>query len=129
MNISCNNTGAFNKVAYELKYKNYLVWFSFRISSSTPTHSSPSIIRTIKSRMMKWAGHVVRMGKKRNTHSMLVRKPEGRRPLGRPGHRWVDNIKMNFGEIWWGGVAWIDLAQDMDKWRALLNVVKNLRFP
>jgi hypothetical protein len=92
-------------------------------------HSSPSIIRIIKSRRMRWAGHVVRMGEKRNAYRLLVGKPEGKRPLGRPRRRSVDNIKMDHLEIGWGGVDWIGLAQDRDKWRILVNAVMNLRVP
>jgi hypothetical protein len=69
------------------------------------------------------------MGEKRNTYRLLVGKPEGKRPLGRPRRRWVDNIKMDFLEIDWGGVDWIGLAQDRDKWRALVNAVMDLRVP
>jgi hypothetical protein len=67
------------------------------------------------------------MGEKRNAYRILVGQPEGKRPLGRPRRRWVDNIKMDLGEIGWDGMDWIDLAQDKDQWRALLNTVKNLR--
>jgi hypothetical protein len=67
-------------------------------------YSSPSIIRIIKSRRMRWAGHVARMGEKRNAYRLLVGKPEGRRPLGRPRRRWVDNIRMDLGEVGWGDV-------------------------
>jgi hypothetical protein len=66
-------------------------------------------------------------GEKRNAHRILVGKPEGKRPLGRPRRRWEDNIKMNLREIGWGGMEWIDLAQDRDQWRALVNTVMNLR--
>jgi hypothetical protein len=90
-------------------------------------YSSPSIIRMIKSRRMKWAGHVARMGEKRNACMILVGKPEGNRPLGRPRRRWVDNIKMNLSEIGWDGMDWIDLAQDRDRWRALMNTLMNFR--
>jgi hypothetical protein len=69
------------------------------------------------------------MGEKRNAYRLLVRKPEGKRPLGRPRCRWVGNIKMDLLEIGWCGVDWIGLAQDRDKWRALLNAVMNLRVP
>jgi hypothetical protein len=72
----------------------------------------PSIIKIIKSRRMRWAGNVARVGKKRNVYRLLVAKPEGKRQLGRPRHRWVDNIRMDPGEIGWGGVDWIGLAQD-----------------
>jgi hypothetical protein len=67
-------------------------------------YSSPSIIRIIKSRRMSWAGHVAQMEEKRNAYRLLVGKPEGKRPLGRPRHRWVDNIRMGLGEVGWGGV-------------------------
>jgi hypothetical protein len=66
--------------------------------------SSPSIFRIIKSKRMRWAGHVARMGEKRSMYRLLVRKPEGKRPLGRPRHRWVDNIKMDLVEVGWGNV-------------------------
>jgi hypothetical protein len=92
-------------------------------------YSSPSIIRMIKSRRMRWAGHVGRMGEKMNAYRLLVGKPEGRRPLGRPRRRWVDNIRMDFGEVGWGDVDWIGLVRDRDKWRALASAVMNLRVP
>jgi hypothetical protein len=92
-------------------------------------YSSPSIIRVIKSRRMGWAGHVPRMREKRNSYRILVRKPEGKRPLRRPRRRWVDNIKMDLREIGWDGVDGTDLAQDRDQWRALVNTVLNLRVP
>jgi hypothetical protein len=69
------------------------------------------------------------MGEKRNAYRLLVRKPEGRRPLGRPRHRWVDNIKRDLGEVGWGDVDWIGLAQDRNRWRLLVNSVLNLRVP
>jgi hypothetical protein len=83
----------------------------------------------IKSRKMRWAGHIARMGEKRNAHRILVGKPEEKRPLGRPRRRWVDNIKMDLRKIGWDGMDWIDLAQDRDRWRALVNTVMNLRVP
>jgi hypothetical protein len=67
------------------------------------------------------------MGEKRNAYRLLVGKPEGKRPLGRLRRRWVDNIRMDLGEVEWGGVDWIDLAQDRNRWRALVNSVLNLR--
>jgi hypothetical protein len=76
------------------------------------------IIRINKSRRMRWAGHVARMGEKRNVYRLLVGKPEGRRPLGRPRRRWLDNIRMDLVEVGWGDVDWIGLAQDRDRWRA-----------
>jgi hypothetical protein len=89
-------------------------------------YSSPSIIRIIKSRRMKWAGHVARM-EKRNVYRLLVGKPEGKRPLGRPRRRWIDNIKMDLLLIGLSVVDWIGLAQDRYRWRALVNSVMNFR--
>jgi proteasome lid subunit RPN8/RPN11 len=77
--------------------------------------------------MMRWAVHVARRGAKRNACRILVGKPEGKKPIGRPRCRWVDNIKVNFREIGWGGMDWIDLSQDRDQWRALLSTVMELR--
>jgi hypothetical protein len=68
-------------------------------------------------------------GEKINAYRILVGKPEGKRPLGRGRHRWNDNIKMDLGDIGWGGMDWIDMAQDRDQWRALVNTVMNLRVP
>jgi hypothetical protein len=92
-------------------------------------YSSPSIIRIIKSRRKRWAGHVARMGEKRNAYRILVGKPEGERPLGRPRRMCVDNIKMDLREIGWDRVDWIDMAQDRDQWRALVNTVLNVGVP
>jgi hypothetical protein len=92
-------------------------------------YSSPSIIRIIESRRMSWVGHVARILPKRNTYRLLVEKSEGKRPLGRPRLRWVDNIRIDLGEVGCGDVVWIDLAQDRNKWRALVDSVLNLRVP
>jgi hypothetical protein len=92
-------------------------------------YSSPSIIRIIKSRRMRWAGHVAQMGEKRNAYRLLVGKPEGRRPLGRPTRRWVDDIRMDLGEVRWGDVDWIGLAKNRNRWSALVNSALNLRVP
>jgi hypothetical protein len=83
----------------------------------------------IKSRKMKLAGHVARMEEKRNAYRILVGKPEGKRPLGRPRHGWVDNIKIYFREIGWFSMDWIDMAEDTDQWRALVNTVMNFQVP
>jgi hypothetical protein len=91
--------------------------------------SSPSIIRIIKLQRMRWAGHIAQIGEKRNAYRLLVGKPEGKRPLGRPRRRWVDNIRMDLGEIGCGGMDWIGLAQDRNSWRALVSLVLNLRVP
>jgi hypothetical protein len=92
-------------------------------------YSSPSIIRIMKSRTMRWAGHVARMGEKRNAYRLLVEKPEGKRPLRRPKRTWMDNIRMYLGEVEWGDVDCIVPAQYRDKWRALVNLVMNLGVP
>jgi hypothetical protein len=78
---------------------------------------------------MRCAGHVTGMWEKRNAYRLLVGKPEGKRPLGRPRHRWVDNVRMDLGEVGWVDVDWTGLAQDMNRWRALVNSVLNLRVP
>ena len=91
-------------------------------------YSLPNIVRVVKSRRMRWARHVVRVGEGRGVHRVLVRTSEGKRPLGRPRRRWEDNIKMDLREV--GGVGdWIELARDRDRWRALVNTVMNLRVP
>jgi len=91
-------------------------------------YSLPNIVRVVKSRTIGWAGHVARMGKGRSVHRFLVGKPEGKRPLGRPRRRWEDNIKMDFQEVGGGG-DWMVLAQDRDRWRTLVNTVRNFRVP
>jgi hypothetical protein len=91
-------------------------------------YSSPSIIRIIKSRRIRWAGHAAQMGR-RGTHIGLMGKPERKRSLGRPKRRWVDNIRMDLGEVEWGDVDCIGLARDRNRWRALANSVLNFRAP
>jgi len=91
-------------------------------------YSLPNIVRVVKSRRIRWAGHVARMGEGRGVHRFLVGKPEGKRQLGRPRHRWEDNIKMDLREVGGGG-DWMELAQDRDRWRALANTVMNFRVP
>ena len=92
-------------------------------------YSSPNIVRVIKSRRMRWAGHVARMGEERGVYRVLVGKLERRRPLGRPRRRWVDNIRMYLQEVGCGYMDWIGLAQDRDRWRTLVSAVMNLRVP
>jgi hypothetical protein len=92
-------------------------------------YSFPSTIRIIKSMRMRWVGHVARMGEKRNAYRSLVAKPQGRRLLGRPRRRWVDNIKMDLAKVGWGYVDWIGLVKDRNRWRALVKSVLNLRVP
>jgi hypothetical protein len=104
-------------------------WRELHIEELRDLYSSLCIIRIIKWRRMRWAGHGARMGKKRNTYRLLVGKSEGKRPLGRPRRRWVDNIGMDLGEVEWGDVDWIGLARDRSRWRALVNSVLNFRVP
>jgi len=78
---------------------------------------------------MRWAGHVACMGEERGVYTVLVRKQEGKRPLGRPRHRWVDNIRMCLQEVGCGYMDWIGLAQDRDRWRTLVSAVMNLQVP
>jgi hypothetical protein len=92
-------------------------------------YSSPSIIRISKARKMRWAGHVARMAEKRKAYRLLVGKPEGERLLGRPRRRLVYNIRVDLSELGWGAVDQTGLAQDKDRWRALVNSVLNLRVP
>jgi len=86
-------------------------------------------VRVIKSRRIRWAGHVARMDEERGVYRVLVGKPESRRPLGRPRRRWADNIRMDLQEAGCGYMDWIGLAQDRDRWRRLVSAVMNLRVP
>ena len=90
-------------------------------------HSLPNIVRVVKSRRMRWTGHVARMGEGRGVHTVLVGKPEGKRPLGKPRRRWENNIKMDLQKVGGGCGDWMELAQDRDRWRALLSMVMNFR--
>jgi len=92
-------------------------------------YSSPNIVRVIKSRRMRWTGHVARMGEERGVYRVLVEKPEGRKPLGRHRLRWVDNIRTYLQEVGCGFMDWIWLAQDIDRWRTLVSAVMNLQVP
>ena len=92
-------------------------------------YSSPNIVRVIKSRRMRRAGHVARMGEERGVYRVLVGKPEGRRPLGRPRRRWADNIRTDLQEVGCVYMDWIGLAQGRDRWRKLVSAVMNLRIP
>ena len=92
-------------------------------------YSSPNIVRVIKSRRMWWAGHVESMGEERGVYRVLVGKPEGKRPLGRPRRRWVDNIRTDLQEVGCGYMDWSGRAQDIDRWWMLVSAVMNLRVP
>ena len=92
-------------------------------------YSSPNIVRVIKSRRMKWAGHVARLSEERGVYRVLVGKLEGKRLLGRPRRRWVDNSRMDLQEVGCGYMDRIGLAQDRDRWRMLVSAVISLRVP
>jgi hypothetical protein len=92
-------------------------------------YCSSSIVRVIQSSRMRRVGHVAYMGERRGLYRVLVGKPKGNRPLGRPKHRWEDNIKIDLQEVGCKVMDWIALAQDRDRWRALVNAVMNLRVP
>jgi len=92
-------------------------------------YCSPNTVQVIKSRRMRWARHVARMGEERGVYRVLVGKPEGKRPLGIPRRRWVDNIRMDLQEVGCGYMDWLGLAQDRDRWRTLVSAVMNLRVP
>ena len=92
-------------------------------------YSSPNIIRNLKSRRLRWAGHVAHMEQFRNSYRVLVGKRESKRPLGRPRHRWKDNIKMDLREVGCDPRDWIALVEDRDQWRAYVRAVMNLQVP
>jgi hypothetical protein len=117
--------GLFRPKSYEVKGG----WRKLCNEKLCDVYSSPSIIRIMKLQRMRWAGHVARMGEKRNAYRLLAGKPEGKIPLGRPRRRWVNNIRMDLGEVGWGDVDWIGLAKDRNRWRALVNSVLNLWVP
>ena len=108
------------------------LWHSNLLSSTFVYSPTDALVNCLKNNFkiyIKWAGHVARMGEGRDVCRVLVGKPEGRRPLGRSRHRREDNIRMNLWEVGCGCVAWMELAQDRDRWRALVSVVMNLRVP
>jgi hypothetical protein len=104
-------------------------WRKLRNDELHSLYSSLNIVRVIKSRRMRWAGHVVRMGEGSSVYRVLVGRPQGKRPLGRSRRRWKNNIKMDVREIGIDGANWIQLAQDRVQWRACVNMVMNLRVP
>jgi len=104
-------------------------WRKLHNEELNDLYCSPNIVRIIKSRKIRWAGHVARMKERRGIYRALVGKPEGKRPLGRTRRRWENNINVDVQEVGCGGMDWIELAQDTDRWRALVTAVMNLRVP
>ena len=104
-------------------------WRKLHNEELSDLYSLPNIVWVVKSRRMRWAGHVARMGEGRGVHRVLVGKPEGKRPLRRPRRRWEDNIKMDLREVGGDCGDWMELAQDRDRWRALVSTVRNIRVP
>ena len=104
-------------------------WRNIHIPKLHALYSSPNIIRSLKLRRMRWVGHVAHMEQSRNAYRVLVGKPEGKRPLGRPRHRWEDNNRMDLREVGCDPGEWIDLAEDRDQWRACIRAVINPRVP
>ena len=104
-------------------------WRKLHNEELSDLYTLPSNVRVLKSRRMRWGGHVARMGEGRVVHRVVVGKTEGKRQLGRPRRRWEDNIKLDFQEVEGGCGDWMELAQDRGRWRALLNTVMNLRVP
>jgi hypothetical protein len=104
-------------------------WRRLHIEDLNDLYCSPNIVRVIKSRRMRWAGHLACIGEERGVYRVLVGKPEGKRPLRIPRRRWVDNIRMDLQEVGCGYMDWIGLIQDRDRWRTLVSAVMNFRVP
>ena len=104
-------------------------WGKLHNEELSDLYALPNIVRVVKSRRMRWAGYVERMGEGRGVHRVLVGKPEGKRPLGRHRRRWEDNIKMDLQEVGGSCGDWMELAQDRDRWRAFVGTVRNLLVP
>jgi hypothetical protein len=112
-----------------LDLKGRKIWRKLHNDELHSLYSSPNIVRVIKSRRMRWVGHVALVGEGRGVYRVLVGRPKGKRPLGRPRHMWVDNIKLDLREIGIDGVNWIHLAQDRVQRQAFVNMITNLWLP
>jgi hypothetical protein len=117
------------KLYYRQLHKVRREWRKLHNEKLHDLYSSPTIVRLIKSRRLRWAGHVARIRRGRGVYRGFVGKPEGKRPLGRHKRRWEDNIEMDLQDVGCGGMDWIELEQDRDRWCALVNAVMNLRVP
>jgi hypothetical protein len=104
-------------------------WRKLHTEEHDDLYPSPNIVRVIKSRRMRWVGHIACMGERRGVYRVLLWKPEGKRLFGRPRRRWEDNIRMDLQKVGYGGMDWIELAEDRERWRAMVNAVMNLRVP
>ena len=104
-------------------------WRKLHNEELSDLYSLPNIVWVVKSRRMRWAGHVARMGQGRGGYRVLMGKPERKKPMGRPRRRWEDNIEMDLEEVGGGCGDWMELAQDRDRWRALVSTVMKLRVP
>ena len=104
-------------------------WRKLHNEELNDLYSLPNIVPVVKSRRMRWAGQVACMGEDRVVYRVLVGKPEGKRPLGRPRCKWEDNIKMDLQEVGRSRGDWMELAQDRDRWRALMGTVRDFRVP
>ena len=102
-------------------------WRKLHNEELSDLYTLPNIVRVVSSRRMRWDWHVALMGEGRGVHRFLVGKPEGKRPLGRPRRRWEDNITVDLQEVGGSCGDWMELAQDRDRWRALVSTVRNLR--
>jgi len=111
------------------RYEGTGKWRRLHNEELNDLYSSPNIVRVIKSRRMKWAGHVAHMGEKMVVYRVLVGKPERKRPMGTPRRKWVDNIRMDIEVVGRGCMDWIGVAQDRDGWQRLVSAVMNLRVP
>ena len=132
--IGRKNNTILKKIVFKKQGRQFRIFFSnvqFTLHNEelSELYALPNSLRVVKSRRMKWAGHVARMGEGRGVHRVLVGKAEGKRPLRRPRRRWEDNIKMYLQEVGGGCGDWMELAQDRERWRAIVSRVRNLRAP